>query len=69
MRKPKANHEDLAEKLDLQYGEGNWAWADFGQQVIYNPSTGEELGYGPELVQSDEGAILRNANRLEALGW
>lgn len=69
MRKPKMDYEELIKLLNLQYGEGNWAWQDFDWQEVYNPQTGEHLGYGPELVQGDEGARLRNANRLKALGW
>jgi len=69
MRKPKMDRRELVKMLNLQYGKGNWAYQDIFEQEIYDPQTGEYLGYGPDLVQSDEGARLRNANRLKTLGW
>ena len=69
MRKAKMDPRRLAKMLSLQYGKGNWAYQDIFEQEIYNPKTGEYMGYGPDLVQSDEGAKMRNAHRLKELGW
>ena len=69
MRKPKMDRKELARMLNLQYGKGNWYFADIGEQEIAAKKTGEYLGYGPNLVQSDKGAKMRNENRLKALGW